>query len=68
MKIIEVYEQPIGGQFVAVWIWNNKPYSGTYRYNKRDYLERYMPDIDTWETGFDFPDTTIKYFVVDKNE
>ncbi len=63
MKIKEVKKQPEEGQFVAMWIWNGDIFSVTCRYNERGYLERYMENLDDWETGYGFPNTAVRWFI-----
>lgn len=64
MKIKEVERQPKEGQFVVMWIWQGEVFSATCRYNKRGYVERFLEDLDGWETGYGFPKTDIRWFVV----
>ena len=65
MKIKRVQFPPKDGtQFVDMWIWNDKLWSTTYRYNELGHLESYVDEDDDFTSGF-FPRAeNIEYFVV----
>ena len=62
-----VNTMPEEGQFVAMWIYDNKIWSNTYKWI-RDKIFFYCEESYTWNKTDNPPDTlpaeTIKYFIV----
>lgn len=46
---VEVVSLPKVGQFVAVWVYNNRVWSSTFRWSEHGTLERYNEEEDRFE-------------------
>lgn len=40
---------PTKGQFIAVWMFEGKPWSGTYQYDSEGCIEVYNENLDEWQ-------------------
>jgi hypothetical protein len=55
--------QPESGQYVAVWVFNERPWSATFRYNA-GHLEEYDTFRDVWSYPNPVPAraTLVRYY------
>jgi hypothetical protein len=63
--ITKTNRAPIDGQFVAMWEFESKMWSITFRYNRDGQLQRYSDEEDAWvehEGGINVPGNAWFYY------